>query len=274
MYAYDFEYDGELLSDYGFIVCHFDQSSGSSTADAGSEISFTTASSHSGRRFFKVGTEYKKCLTASFQICKDPTLNLDGDEVISADEFRNLSRWLNRRDYLWFHAFDWCDPEVGRPWVRASFMLTRIDVGNETVGIQLDMETDSPFGYGDEIETTLEFTANELQQTFYDRNDEIGDCYPELTVTCDASGDWSLSCDTTGCECEVLNCSANEILTFSGETMIIGTNNATHAATLADDFNYDFFRFSNTLNERANVFTASIPCTVVLRYRPVRKDTV
>ena len=274
MYAYDFEYDGKLLSDFGFVICHFDTNSGTSTADKGSEISFTTASAHSGKRFYKVGTEYKKCLTTTFQIMKNPDLGLDEDEVITADEFRQLSRWLNRREYLWFHAFDWCDPEVFRPWVRASFTLTRIDIGNETVGIELDMETDSPFGYGDEIETEIAFTAGELSQTFYDRNDEIGDCYPELTITCGQAGTLTLEDDVTGCACTIENCVSGEVITLSGETMIISTSNTVHAATLANDFNYDFFRFGNTLDERTNVFTASMPCTVVLKYRPNKKDTI
>lgn len=274
MYAYDFEYDGKLLSDFGFIMCHFDSGSGSSTADAGSEISFTTAPAHSGKRFYKVGTEYKKCLSTTFQIMKNPETNKSGDEIITADEFRGLSRWLNRREYLWFHAFDWCDPEVFRPWVRASFHLTRIDVGNETVGVELEMETDSPFGYGDEITSEIEFTSQNLEKTFYDRNDEIGDCYPELTITCGQSGTLTLEDDVTGCACTIENCVSGEVITLSGETMIISTSNAVHANTLANDFNFDFFRFGNTLDNRENVFTASMPCTVVLKYRPIQKDTI
>ena len=268
MYAYNFEYDGKLLSDFGFIICHFDQSSGASNADAGSEINFTTASSHSGKRQYAVGTAYKQCLSTTFQICKDPHLYNGEIDVITAEEFRNLSRWLL------FHAYDWCEPEVKRPWVRASFSLRRIDVGGETVGIELEATTDSPFGYGDEIIKTIEFEQGALEVELYDRNDEIGDCYPELTVTCGASGTWSLDNDITGCHCEVKNCVSDEVLTFSGESMIIGTSSVTHELTLANDFNYDYFRFANTIDNRENIITASMPCVVELRYRPILKDTM
>lgn len=274
MYAYNFEYDGRLLSDFGFIVCHFDNDGGLDTADGGSEISFETAAVHSGKRKFVVGSEYKNCLSTSFQICKDPNGHSDIEMVITADEFRQISRWLNRREYLWFHAFDWCDPEASRPWVRATFNLKRIDVANETVGIELNMTTDSPFGYGDEVVKQFNFTSETLTQTFLDENDEYGDTYPELTVTCGEAGTWTLEDDITGCSCEVENCVADEELHFSGESMIIETDSVTHANTIANDFNYDFFRFGNTPGERLNTITASGPCTVELRYRPIRKDTI
>ena len=274
MYAYNFEDDGKLLSDFGFIICHFDDGGGLDTADSGSEITFETASSHSGKRYYEVGTEYKKCLSATFQICKDPRLYREDEAEISTEEFRRISRWLNRREYLWFHSFDWCDPEVSRPWVRASCTLSRIDYGHETVGIEVTLTTDSPFGYGDEIVKTLEFTSDNLTQTFVDQNDEIGDTYPELTVTCGAAGTWTLADDVTGCSCEVENCANGEVLHFSGDTMVIETESATHKNTLANDFNYDYFRFGNTYDQRLNTFTATMPCTVELRYRPQLKDTI
>jgi hypothetical protein len=274
LYAYNFEYDGRLLSDIGFIVCHFNDSGGLDTADGGSEISFETATSHSGKRFFEVGSEYKKCLTTKFQICKDPKIYREDEMEITAEEFRRISRWLNRREFLWFHGFDWCEPEISRPWVRASSTLTRIDLGNATIGIEVDMTTDSPFGYGDEVIKTFEFTSEKLTHTFVDENDEIGETYPELKVTCNAGGTWTLADDITGCSCEVANCVNGEILHFSGDTMVIETESVTHQNTLANDFNYDYFRFGNTYEQRLNTFTATIPCTVELRYRPQLKDTI
>lgn len=274
MYAYNFEYDGELLSDYGFIICHFDSKGGTNTADTGSEITFETAQAQFGKRYYTVGTEYGKCLSTTFQICKDPNSHTDEEMIITSDDFRVLSRWLNRREYLWFHAFDWCNMEATRPWVRASFTLKRIDAGNETVGIELDMTTDSPFGYGEPVVKELVFSAGDLSKTFRDESDEYGETYPELTVTVGASGTWSLADDVTGCSCEVENCVNGEVLHFSGESMIIETESVTHAATIANDFNYDFFRFGNTTEGRLNTITAGGPCTVELRYRPILKDTI
>lgn len=274
MYAYNFEYDGKLLSDFGFMICHFDSAGGAETTEKGSEIHFETAPAHSGKRNYVVGTEYDNCLQTTFQICKDPSITPEDEMVIADDEFRALSRWLNRRQFLWFHSYDWCNPEVTRPWFRASFTLSRIDLANETIGIELEMHTDSPFGYGDEIVKTFNFTSDSLSQTFYDESDEIGEMYPELVVTCNAGGTWTLANDMTDCSCEVENCTNGEVLTFGGDTMTIDTSSVVHANTLANDFNYDFFRFGNTYDSRLNTFTATIPCTVRLRYRPIIKDTL
>ena len=273
MYACNFEYDGQLLSDFGFVVCSFSSSADVEKSNTGSEISFETAPVQRGKRVYRVGTEYKNCLTTTFQICKNPEMYVGDEMVITRDEFRRISRWLNRNEYLWFHAFDYLT-DVDHPWFRASFTLTKIESTSDLLGIELKMVTDSPFGYGLPITKTLEFESNALSVTFRDQNDEIGDTYPELTITCGASGTLTLSDNLTGCECEVKNCSNGEELHFSGDTMIITTDSSTHEATLADDFNYDFFRFANTYNTRENTITASMPCTVELTYRPTWKDTI
>lgn len=50
MRAIDFEYDNQYLSDYGFIICDFNFSSGANEVDAGSTITFNKISRHSGKR--------------------------------------------------------------------------------------------------------------------------------------------------------------------------------------------------------------------------------
>ena len=152
MYADDFEYDGKHLSDFGFMVCTLGDGGGTETNEKGSEITFHLTPSRGGRRFYSMGSEYETCLSTSFQICKNPEFYRDDEMVITSEEFRSLARWLNRREFLWFHSFDWCEPEKQLPWVRATFTLSKIDFGRETIGIELNMITDSPFGYGEEIE--------------------------------------------------------------------------------------------------------------------------
>jgi len=274
LHAYNFEYDGQLLSDFGFVVCSFGTSSGTENGNSGSEISFETVPVQMGKHFYRTGTSYKSCLSATFQICKNPDLYSEEEMILSEDDFRRLSRWLNRREYLWFHGFDWCTPEVMLPWFRASFTLRRIETDSDTIGVELKMTTDSPFGYGDLVTKTLTFESANDTAAFRDQNDEIGDTYPELTVTCGASGTLTLEDDVTGCLCEVENCVNGETLHFTGETMIIETDSVTHEATLANDFNYEFFRFGNTYDNRENIITASMPCTVVIKYRPIIKNTL
>lgn len=272
MYAYDFEYDGKQLSEFGFMVCSFDVPSGAETAEKGSEITLSSEPVRNGMRVIVCGVSYDDMLTTTFQICKDPTA-FDPDHMeITVEEFRSLSRWLNRKEFCWFHSYDWDEPERVKPWFRATFTLSRVQIAQRTYGIELEMVTDSPFGYGEEIVKKLAFTNANLSLPFADQNDEIGDTYPEVKVTCGASGDLVLTDDVTGCSFEVANCSNGEIITLSGDTMIIESSDDEH--DIANDFNYQFFCFGNTINNRTNIITASMPCNVEIKYRPIMKDTL
>ena len=271
MYAYDFEYDGRLLSEFGMMVCSFSNDSGANTADSGSEITFNLVPAGYGQSNYVSGLKYEKCLSTTFQICKIPDVRHEDDAEISNEELRELSRWLNRKKFLWFNSFDWCEPDRVKPWFRASFTLKRIESGRQTVGVELDMVTDAPFGYGPEESLELTFLSAGSKQ-MVDRSDEIGETCPWMQVTCGTAGDLVLTDDITGCRCSVANCLTGEVLTFSGDSRLITSTNTNH--DLANDFNYDFFRFGNTVDERINTITASMPCTVVMKYRPIWKDTL
>lgn len=272
MYAFDFEYDGKLLSSFGMMVCSFSESRSASTTEKGSEIEFNLVPSGYGKRFYAAGLQYENYLSTTFQICKRSDCYPEDQMEITSTEFRELSRWLNRKEFLWFRSFDLQEPEKEKPWFRASFNLSRIESAGKTIGVELSMTTDAPFGYGDERELIWNFGQNSLSAVLADENDEIGDTYPQLKITCGQSGTMTISDDLTGCECSVENCVSGEVLEFSGETMIIESSNTNH--DLANDFNYDFFRFGNTYDQRENTITVSMPCTVELRYRPIWKDTL
>lgn len=272
MYAFDFEYDGKLLSDFGMMVCTFTEGGSANTTEKGSEIEFNLVPSGYGKRFYAAGLQYSSYLSTTFQICKRPDCFPEDQMEITSSEFRELSRWLNRKEFLWFRSFDWQEPEKEKPWFRASFNLSRIETGRMTVGVELNMTTDAPFGYGEEEEIVLDFSNSSLTAVFSDLNDEIGDTCPWMEVTCKSAGTLTIADDITGCECSVENCVSGEVLTFSGESMIIESTNTNH--DLANDFNYDFFRFANTIDNRENLITVSMPCTVKIKYRPIRKDTL
>lgn len=272
MYAYDFEYDGKLLSDFGMIVADINGGNGVSNGNTGSEITFNLVPAGYGKRFFVAGLQYENCLSTAFQICKNPERFRESEMAITNEEFRALSRWLNRKKFLWFRSFDRCEPEKEKPWFRASFTLTRIESGRDTIGIELKMVTDAPFGYGDEEEITLSFTAGNLTKRVSDKSDEIGELFPYMQIVCAQAGDITLSNAMTGCATEIKNCLSGEVITLSGDSLIVHTSNTNH--DLANDFNYDFFRIGNTRDERENVITASAPCTVLMKYRPILKDTL
>lgn len=221
IYATDFTYDGRQLSEWGFVICNFSEGGGAKAAGKGSEITFNMVPVGLGQRYAVTGARFNARLSAGFDICKDPE-RFDGEEMnIRNEEFRQLSRWLNRRQFLWFRAFDVCDPGTILPWFRATFTLSKIELYGEMVGIHLDMQTDSPFGYGDEIEESFHFTPESMTQIIEDKNEDIGNTWPEIVITCKEGGDLRIVNDMTGDVFLVKNCFVGEQLVQYGDVKII-----------------------------------------------------
>lgn len=267
---YDFEYDGRLLSSFGFILCTFD-SSGISTPDSGAKISFTKVSKKNGAKFFLAGTKYESCIQSQFSICKNPDVYSENDMRISDVEYREIARWLNRHQFHKFRLVNYDDFDGIHCYFMASFNLDKIILNGRTVGIQLTMETNAPFGYGDIVRQTI--TAAAAGQTFsvHDSSDDEGHTYPNLEITCSADGDLELENLTENVKMVVKNCVSGEVLTVDGDTLGIASSVASHK--LEKDFNFIFFRIGNSFASRVNQVKVSIPCTIRLSYEPIIKNT-
>ena len=272
MYAIDFEYDGQYLSDYGFIICHFDYSSGATTADAGSKITFNKVARSNGKQFSLTSAKYDECVQTTFDICKNPDLyeNYD-DRQITNDEYRDLMRWLNRREFLKFQVFDEDEGERDTCYYNVSFNVEKIKIAEKLFGLRLTMESDKPFGYGQEQSVSWTFADSSTTRILSDISDEIGFLYPDMTITCNANGDLSIYNELENCTMTIKNCSVGEVITINGATQIISTTYSSH--DIANDFNYEFFRIGNTIDNRNNRISVSKPCNMVIRYTPIIKDT-
>ena len=266
MYVCDFEYDGRCLSEYGFVVCTFGEQSDYDIASAGSRITFQKASRHSGKIYSLAATRYDECITATFDICKDP--NLYEDLQVSNEEYRDLFRWLNRREFCRFSFIQ--DDAFEQCYFNASFNVEKVKVNETVYGMRLTMETDRPFGFGPEVVMKWSASAG-AAKTFLDTSDEIGYLYPTITVKCKAGGDLVIRNETWGGETVVKNCSAGEEITFLGDQQMILSSMPGH--DIHNDFNYEFPKVCNSITDRSNRFTFSLDSDVTLRYDPIVKDT-
>ena len=273
MYASDFEYDGKLLSDYGFIICEFNGSGGLETKETGYNISFNKVPRHGGRINGLAGTKYDQCVSCTFCICKNP--GLYEDAMITNDEYRNIVRWLNRHE---FHKFRMLhndgDANTAPCYFNASFNIEKIYVADELVGLQLTAETDAPFGHGDPFDKTYTLTSGDVQDgkkiRVMDTSDESGYLRPDLTITCGAAGTLTLSnplCDST---MTIKNCSVGEVIHIYGSTQIVTSSLASHK--IYNDFNFEFLKIGNTFGSRVNQISSSMACTVRIQLYPVIKD--
>lgn len=270
MYALDFEYDGQYLSDFGFIICDFNGADGAQTATPGSKITFNTVSRYRGKRHSLIGTQYDECIQTKFHICKDP--ELFDDLSITNDEYRDLMRWLNRNEFLRFQVLyeNKDDKKRDACFFDASFNIGKITIREILYGLELTMETNKPFGYGEEQVHTKTFTNAGQTYIVYDFSDEIGYIYPSITITCNSTGDLTVKNSFDNCNMLIKGCKTGEIITIDGDALIISTSSASH--DICNNFNYEFLRIGNTLNNRANKITVSLPCKFELRYSPIIKD--
>lgn len=275
MNASDFEYDGYLLSDHHFVVCEFEYADGVQIIDAGSKITFTKVSNYSGKKGVLINTKYEECVQATFDICKDPEIFDKGDGqnemVVTDTELLQMMRWLNRRE---FRKFSFIYEGNRRCCLNASFNIEKIVIEDKTYGLRLTMETDKPFGYRDDADDqTLMFSSsdvsNEAFKVFYDESEEIGYQYPDLVITCNAAGSLSLHNAMTGCTMTISNCSNGEVITIRGDEQIITSNLQSH--DIYNCFNWQFFSIGNTLNNKVNHITCSLPAFITVSYLPVVK---
>lgn len=273
MYAIDFEYDGQYLSDYGFIICDFNGTYGIAEASAGSVITFNKVQRDKGKKYSLSSTQYSECVSATFDICKNDEFWERDQLEITNDEYRDLMRWLNRREFLSFQLVDDTDEYETKEscFYDASFNIEKILINSKLYGLRLKMETDKPFGYGQEQRVSWNFTDTGSPKNLSNISDEIGSLYPTLIVTCMRNGDLSIHNELEGCTTVIKNCQVGEVITIHGDTQIITSSFLAH--DICSDFNYDFFRIGNTIKTRSNMISVSMPCKLEIRYRPIIKDS-
>ena len=266
MYVKDFTYDGVTLSSLGYTVCSFDNGGERAT---GSELTLNTVPIQKGAKYLLADYKYDKCLETTFHICKIPCVSEQTDLIITPAEFSELSRWLNKKNFrpMIFNATGWTNITF-----EASFNVSAVLVGGDIYGLELVMRTNRPFAMKNEVTATLSFSSEELTQRITDTSDEIGYIYPSsIEVTCGASGDLVLTNAIENRVTRVKNCTSGEKITFVYPSITSSNNGHT---TLLDDFNYIYPRIANSAESKVNAITASMPCTMVIKYRPIIKIAI
>lgn len=269
MIAYDFSYNGILLSDFGFMIGEIDNSSSSEVVSAGSKITFSIVHRHKGKKYGLTSTQYNECIQTTFTIVKNPCCYKD--LKITNDEYRDLMRWLNRREFLEFQIFDEDENDRDACFYEASFNIEKRLVGGMLYGLDLTMETNKPFGYGEEQVITWDISDTSKKYILTDISDEIGYIYPDMIITCKSDGDLEITNETEGITMSIDGCSYGETITVYGDTQIISSTKDAHC--LYDDFNFEFFRIGNTFENRENIISTTLPCSLTIKYSPIIKDT-
>ncbi len=264
MLVTDFEYDGLLLSDFGCIMCTF-ESGGLETVTNGSNITFNTSPILQGAKHVLTSMQYDECLTATFEICKNPcgVMNQE-DAYFNIDELTSITRWLNRKEFLKLKLLKEGYENI---YFEASFNIKRKMMGNDCIGLELELLTNRPFALYEIVKKTFKALQANHTEIFRDISDEIGFIYPDVEITCSASGDLIIHNEIENRDTIIKGCTSGEVITMNYP--VISSSISSHK--IQNDFNYNFFRIANTYRDRANKITFSLPCTMKISYNPIRK---
>lgn len=261
MKAYDFVYDNRNLSDFNMTICYFGDK-GLDTVSNGSQITFNTVSVLGGSKHQLTNTQYEDCLETTIQICKN---SCSGDVMeISASDFRELTKWLNRKKFLKFKILD--DAHIDL-YYEASFNISRIEVDGKLYGLELEVITNRPFALKEPRIITIKNTVQDGKYSINDTSYEEGYIYPFMEITITESGNLTIYNDIENRETEIKNCTAGEVITM--DYPIITSSLSSH--NIQNDFNWNFFRVANTYENSRNDLTISLPCSIKLKYSPVVK---
>ena len=237
------------------------------TINTGSKIVFNKIPLNSGKYHSLTSTKFEECYTTTINVCKDPDLYDVNDRIITDDEYRDLKRWLNRREFLKFCFIG--DGEAVYFYV--SFQVDKILANGELRGLQLTLESNSPFGYGQE--ETANWAVESIDKVYLltDISDEIGFTYPDIKIVCHKSGDLEMYNKDTDCRLVIKNCTTDETITINGQTRIIETDNENHKDRIYSDFNFQYFTIANSIDNRSNRITVSLPSEITIKYVPIIK---
>lgn len=261
MVAYDFEYDGLNLSSFGFMLCSFD-SGGLQTISNGASITFNTTSTLSGAKYELTSSTYDNCLESVFQICKN-SCDTDNKEI-TVDELRTLSRWLNRKG---FHKFKILCDEYADFYFEGSFNISKIEMDGRLYGLELNLTTNRPFALQEPKKIVIKNLEENGEKIIKDFSDVEGYIYPEMKITINESGDFSIYNEIEDRTMFIANCVIGEVLTINYP--IIESSVASHE--IQNDFNWNFFRIANGYKNSLNKLIISLPCTIEMTYSPAAK---
>lgn len=262
MEAFDFSYDDKNLSDFGFVLCNFGGSKGLETISDGCQITFNTVPVLGGLKHHLVDTEYQECLEDTWQICKHSCKG--GVQEITETEHREITRWLNRKNFLKLKIFDKSHIDV---YYKAFFNVSKITIDGRLFGFELEVRTNAPFAFKEPRIIKIENATQDGKHSINDISHEEGFIYPLTQITVNADGDLNIHNAIEDRNTYIANCKQGEVITM--DYPVIQSSISSH--NIQNDFNWNFFRVANTYENSRNDLTISIPCSIKVEYSPIVK---
>jgi len=271
LYAKDFEYAGEKLSDYGFVICSFDGQKNLESVSSGCDITFNQVKPSMSNTFNLYSSVYDSPYTATFQICKNSCV-FKNNLYLTTNEVFSLQRWLCRNTY---HRFKIDQEGYYNIYWMTVFSVKQITWNCKIIGLELTMYSNAPYAYMDDI--SLEYNCKENEPFFiYSASDEEGYIYPSIEFLClkesniEKKYSIELSNSLDKKTMKIKGCKKGEIITIDGKSLTISSSDTSHIS-LPNDFNYFFPKIFNSYANNKNIFVCNIDCLIKFSYSPIRK---
>lgn len=264
MQMVDFEYDGQLLSDFDCIPAEFITNFEDSTP-LGMELTLNTVKVNDID--YITSSQYDEVLTKTFDVIKDPcrTTGKQDDLAFDDTDIYRISKWLQRKRFLKFKPLYKTDDFVEIVFY-GYFTVKAIRLGDLVMGFTLTLITNAPYGFSDseQVDRSMNWKTNKSNNWFeiYNNSQDIGYIYPDKVIlTCHGNGtvtmtntkDFQLSSEgKTQISTVIDNCVDGEVITMDCKNKIILSSRA--HSNLYNDFNYNFPRLVTEYEEDDNRF--------------------
>lgn len=264
----DFIYCGHSLSEFNGVIGDISGGDTVGPVNIGSELNLNPIELKPLKKRKSVVATYDSYVEKQFSFFKNPC---DKCGYYTYEEVVSILRWLNQPQYE-----DFVPVYSNTSWptvhYNATFNVQPIIYMGNVIGFQLDMTTDAPFGYYDEVTVTGTDTI-----TIEDKSDEQGFIYPRCIFTIHTDGHLILYNTRKREELTIIaNCASGETIILDGEAGTIQFPAYVSHENIQDDFNYVFPKIWNGMGSgidyRTNIFIANLADTEIeMTYKPISK---
>lgn len=265
MWCKDFIFDKERLSDYGMMLCSFNEDGDSIWS--GGDVTFQTGKTPSASSWKYYNSTYEQPLECQVSICKADHGEAAAHPWLSREEYSSIMRWLKRRDGYYWLQFDQDDCED--IYYRAQIKPQPVFIGGCPAGFHLTITTDSPYGYSHLMKTSFSLEEENPKIFIKNYSDTIGHIYPKITIIPKEDGSIVLNsgiAENTR-QTVISGCAKNQTIVLDGEYDIF-------SGIEPSDFNFVFPVLSNSQEDINSYFelgthgnTSSIGFDAVIEYR-------
>lgn len=252
------------LSDYGMILSSFDDQK-----EKEDEIGFTisTVEEFVGDNPIPkyIGDKYTNKIKPRVTFMKNPCMYNGNNIHFTEKECRNILRAMTGiRGYQWMKVIN--DNNEDDIWFRSKIVnISSKKIGGLIMGLIIDMECDSSFGWSSETLIDLKFLGEKSVRIYSNTDDLHNYIYPLTTIKFGNDGIFTLTNKTENRVSEIKNVTAGEIISIDSKNEII-TSSIDHPLLL-NDFNLNWIRLMPDSNE----LLTNMDAQITFNYRVPRK---